>query len=297
MRTDGDTWDIVHSVGRTALGVATFRALESERPEPLIVDEFARWFVEASGDAHFIGLLADPSPLEEVPFFFPGFMGLRTRFFDDHFAAAAAAGVTQAVIVAAGLDARAYRLHWPAGATVYEVDRASVLDFKAAVLTARGARANADRRPVAVDLRDDWPAALRAAGFEPSLPTAWSAEGLLPYLPGAAHDALFERIDALSATGSRIAVDGIGGGADIKRLLALQDKYFRDRNPFGDLDVAALFYDDTRTDPVSRLTDHGWTVRGVTVRELADDYGVRVPDLPDDLADLESRAAYLTAAR
>ncbi len=197
MRTDGDSWDIVSSVGLTALGVATFRALETVRPDALIQDDFARWFVEAAGEPHFTGLLADPSSLGDVPV--SGFMGSRTRFFDEFFSTATSAGVSQAVILAAGLDARAYRLDWPTGTTVFEVDQPQVLEFKEEVLADHGARAKADRRPVAVDLRDDWPAALHAAGFDPGKPTAWSVEGLLAYLPGAAHDALFERIDQLSS--------------------------------------------------------------------------------------------------
>lgn len=296
MRTDGDTWDIVSSVGLTALGVATFRALETARPDALIRDECARWFVEAAGESHFTGLLADPSPLENTPFFFPGFMGLRTRFFDDFFTSAATAGIRQAVIVAAGLDARAYRLDWPAGTTVYEVDQPKVLEFKGEVLAEHGARAKADRRAVAVDLREDWPAALVAAGFDPARPTAWSTEGLLPYLPGAAHDALFERIDELSGPGSRLAVDGFGAGTDIKRFAELREKYFP-QNPFGDMDIAELFYQDERADPVQWLTGRGWTVSLANPLELAADYGRPVPELPEDLADLTRKSTYLTAVK
>ncbi|SEM37145.1 methyltransferase, TIGR00027 family [Rhodococcus maanshanensis] len=296
MRTDGDTWDIVSSVGRTALGVATFRALESERPDPLITDGFARWFVEAAGDEHFTGLLADPSPLEAMPFFFPGFMGVRTRFFDEYFTAATAEGVGQAVILAAGLDARAYRLDWAPDVTVFEVDQPKVLDFKSGVLDGHGARPKVDRLPVAVDLREDWPAALEAAGFDPGRPCAWSAEGLLPYLPGAAHDALFERIDGLSAPGSRIALDGFGSATDVRRFLALRDKYFGGKS-FGDIDVEALFYDDERADPAQWLTEHGWTVQRFSPVELTTGYGVEVPDLPDDLVELAQTPAYLTATK
>ncbi|UTT51090.1 class I SAM-dependent methyltransferase [Rhodococcus gordoniae] len=71
--------------------MATFRALESDRLQALITDEFARWFVEAAGESHFTGLLVDPFPLEDTPFFFPGFMGIRTRFFDEFFLSAATA--------------------------------------------------------------------------------------------------------------------------------------------------------------------------------------------------------------
>ncbi|MFC9790738.1 class I SAM-dependent methyltransferase [Rhodococcus sp. NPDC127528] len=296
MRTDGDNWDIVSSVGRTALGVATFRALESVRPDALVKDEFARWFVDAAADPHFVGLLADPSPLEDTPFFFPGFMGIRTKFFDDFFLSAVSAGVSQAVILAAGLDARAYRLDWPAGTTVFEVDQPKVLEFKREVLVDHGAHPKADRRPVAVDLREDWPAALAASGFDPGRSSAWSAEGLLPYLPGAAHDALFERIDGLSAPGSRLAVDGFGNGADLRRFAALREKYFP-VNPFGDMDVAELFYEDERADPARWLTGHGWSVEHFALLELAADYGVEVPQLPEDLADLSTRSTYVTAVK
>ncbi|MBF6466868.1 class I SAM-dependent methyltransferase [Nocardia beijingensis] len=296
MRTEGDVWDIVSSVGLTALGVATFRALEAASPDPLIRDEYAPLFVAASGHPHFTELLADPSPLDGIPLV-PGFMGFRTKFFDDFFSAAAATGLRQAVIVAAGLDARAHRLDWPAGTTVFEIDQPKVLEFKERVLTEHGARPKADRRTVAVDLRDDWPAALRAAGFDPGAPTAWSAEGLLPYLPGAAQDRLFQHIDELSAPGSRLAVESFVAGADVKRFASIEAKYFDRYNPFGDVDPAELFYDDERADPAQWLADHGWSVRCFSPSELAASYGRSVPDLPDDLDDLWRQPRLLIAER
>ena len=125
-------------------------------------------------------------------------MGVRTRFFDEFFLAAANDGIRQAVILASGLDARAYRLPWPAGTTVFEIDQARVIEFKSDTLAEIGATPTADRRAVPVDLRHDWPAALRAAGYDPSKPTAWSAEGLLPFLPPDAQDRLLDNITALS---------------------------------------------------------------------------------------------------
>ncbi|MFD9669259.1 class I SAM-dependent methyltransferase [Rhodococcus sp. NPDC059968] len=295
MRTDGDSWDIVSSVGLTALGVAAFRALETVRPDALIQDDYAPWFVEAAGKPHFAGLLADPSSLGNVPFF-PGFMGIRTKFFDEFFLSAAAAGVPQAVILAAGLDARAYRLDWPLGTTVFEVDQPKVLEFKGEVLAEHAARAKTERRPVAVDLRGDWSAALGTAGFEAGTPTAWSVEGLLPYLPGAAHDMLFERINELSATGSHVAVDNIGAGIDMRRFAAIRARQI-DEDPFGDIDVSELFYGDERADPAQWLTEHGWSVRCSNPLELAASYGRPVPELPDELADLSERATYVTAVK
>ena len=94
-------------------------------------------------------------------------MAVRTKFFDEFFLDATKAGIKQAVILASGLDSRAYRLTWPAGTVVYEVDQPQVIEFKTRTLAELGAAPTADRRVVAIDLRDDWPAALRAAGFDP----------------------------------------------------------------------------------------------------------------------------------
>ena len=121
-------------------------------------------------------------------------IAVRTRYFDDFFAEATAAGIRQAVILASGLDTRAYRLDWPDGTVVYEIDQPQVIEFKTRTLADLGAAPSADRRTVGIDLRDDWPAALRAAGFDPTQPTAWIAEGLLVYLPPEAQDRLFDNI-------------------------------------------------------------------------------------------------------
>ncbi|MFE9319866.1 class I SAM-dependent methyltransferase [Nocardia sp. NPDC052278] len=298
MRTDGDSWDIVTSVGLTALGVATFRALETLDPEPMIHDEFAAWFVEAAGEPHFLQTLEEPASAGAGGLF-GRFMGVRTRFFDEFFAAAWQQGVRQAVILASGLDARSYRLDWPAGMVVYEIDQPRVLEFKDRVLAEHGAVATADRRALAVDLRDDWPAALTTAGFDPGRPAAWSAEGLLPFLPGSAHDALFERIDALSEPGSCVAADDFGRGMD-QRHFDMEEKFFGP-NPFGNLNVHDLWYDDARAEPGDWLSRHDWSVHRVSPFDLAATYGRPITDLPTDLpAELLDRlqqAAYISAEK
>ena len=111
--------------------------------------------------------------------------------------------------MAAGLDARAYRLPWPDGTVVFEVDQPDVIEFKTKTLAELGAKPTADRRTVAIDLRDDWPQALLDTGFNPNSPTAWIAEGLLIYLPPQAQDLLFDNINELSAPGSRLATEHI----------------------------------------------------------------------------------------
>lgn len=295
MRTDGDEWDIVTGVGLTALGVATFRALESGAPDPLIHDSYAEMFVRAAGEPNFLDVMADPPTLAGAPLV-PGFMGIRTKFFDEFFLSAVEDGIAQAVILAAGLDARAYRLDWPPGTIVYEIDQPDVLEFKNRVLAEHAATPRAERRTVAVDLRSDWPAALAAAGADPAAPTAWSAEGLLPYLPGAAQDALFAHIGELSPAGSRIAVETVPPGAASSGFTKIAAKYL-DKNPFGDIDPAELFYSDDRADPEQWLRSHGWSVHAAAPAELAAAYGVLLPELPEELEQHWQRHRYLSAVR
>lgn len=219
MRTEGDSWDITTSVGSTALFVATARALEAQKSDPLVVDPYAEAFCRAVGGSWadvLDGKLPDHK-LKSTDFgeHFVNFQGARTKYFDEYFRRAAAAGARQVVILAAGLDSRAYRLPWPDGTTVFELDRPQVLDFKREVLASHGAQPRALRREIAVDLRDDWPQALRDSGFDAAAPSAWIAEGLLIYLPATAQERLFTGIDALAGRRSHVAVeDGAPMGPD-----------------------------------------------------------------------------------
>jgi methyltransferase (TIGR00027 family) len=202
------------------------------------------------------------------------YQAVRTHFFDAYFAAAAAAGIRQVVILAAGLDSRAYRLDWPDGTVVYELDLPKVLEYKAETLAGHGATPVADRRPVPVDLRHDWPQALRDAGFDAAAPTAWLAEGLLPFLPGAAQEAMFASIEALSGSGSRAAVEIFGVDEEKRReaeekwqeLRAKRQARGKDTsfNPFD------LWFDDEgRPDCAGWFAAHGRTPRTVNAREEA----------------------------
>lgn len=211
MRSEGDSWDITTSVGMTALRVAAARALEARKPDPVAVDPYAEVFCRAAGgdwQAVVEGNLPDHRLLtSDFGEHFVNYQGARTRYFDDYFRRVAEAGVRQVVILAAGLDSRAYRLDWPDGTTIFELDQPQVLAFKSYVLSQRGIRPTAERREVAVDLREDWPAALVASGFDPARPSAWIAEGVLVYLPGDAQEQLFTGIDGLAALGSHLAVE------------------------------------------------------------------------------------------
>ncbi len=272
-----EQWDIVTGVGMTALGVAAGRALETQRPDALITDPYAHSFVEAA-DAP-VPIPTSPQDLETEAWkddvlwsSMADYLGVRSRFFDRFFAQAAADGIEQVVLLAAGLDARAFRLEWPAGCDLFEVDQPKVLEFKDGVLDARGARPGCRRRTVPVDLRDDWSAALRAAGFDPGRPTAWLAEGLLPYLPADAERNLFERIRELSAPGSRLAVEQVD--SDIRTLMDEED--MRHAADQMGVDMSALWHADAKEDPERVLTDLGWTVRSDTAADVAGEYGRRL---------------------
>ena len=224
LRSDDDHWDIVSSVGYTALLVAGWRALHAVSPQPLVRDEYAKLFIAASQDPYLAGVLANPgTSVDETAF--PRLYGVQTRFFDDFFSSAGEAGIRQAVIVAAGLDSRAYRLEWPDGTTIFEVDLPKVLEFKARVLNEQGATARARRSEVAADLRTDWPTPLKAAGFDPQIASAWSVEGILPYLTDDAQTTLFTRISELCAPGSRVAVGALGTRLGHDRLEALEAEH------------------------------------------------------------------------
>jgi len=284
VRTDDDSWDLASSVGATATMVAAARAIASRAEHPLIDDPFAEPLVRAVGVDLLTRLAAgDVTPSDLGADTERGLrrmvdnMAVRTMFFDDFFLDAAEAGVKQAVILASGLDSRAYRLPWPAGTMVFEIDQPDVIAFKSHTLAELGARPTAGRRAVAVDLRDVWPTALKEAGFDPALPTAWSAEGLLGYLPPDAQDRLLDAITALSAPGSRFATESAPTLAEadhdvIREQMQKSANQWREHG--FDLDLAELIYLGDRNEAEAYLTDHGWQLTGSTIRELFDAHGL-----------------------
>lgn len=292
-RTDNDSWEITQSVGATALGVAAARAAETESENPLINDPFARVFVDAAGKGMW-SIYADPALLAKAGEIEPDlrarlqlmvdFMATRTAFFDEFFLGAADAGVRQVVILAAGLDARSWRLPWPDGTVVYELDQPKVLEFKSNTLREHGAKPTARLVNVPIDLRQDWPKALREAGFDASRPAVWSAEGLVRYLPAQAQDLLFERIDSLSAAGSRLASNVPDSGfTDPERVRRQREDMRRMRAAAAELveaeitDFDDLWYPEERTPVGGWLRERGWDVATATFSELMARYGRRIP--------------------
>jgi methyltransferase (TIGR00027 family) len=305
-RTDNDTWDLASGVGATATGVAVGRALASRVPNALIDDPFAEPLVRAVGVDFFTRLAAgelDPAEVDGHAEFgmerMRDMMAIRTRFFDEFFLEAANSGIHQAVILASGLDARAYRLPWPAGTTVFEVDQPQVVEFKTTTLEKLGAAPTAELRTVAVDLRHDWPAALRQAGLDPAKQTAWSAEGLLPFLPPEAQDALLDNIALLSAPGSRLATENLPDASQSVPMMAerIREATERWREHGFDVEMTDLWYAGDRHDVVAYLNSHGWTASATGAVDLIAAEGFSLRE--DDHAGESTFAAlgYVTATR
>ncbi len=269
-RTDDDSWDITESVGATALGVAWARSQEATSDCPLFTDPYAEVFVE---EAIARGWQSPQRHMAERIRSIAGYAASRTKWFDEFFISAGAGGIEQAVILAAGLDARAWRLPWNDGSAVYEIDQPKVLAFKTQTLHTRGSDPAIRYVPVPIDLRQDWPKALQDAGFDPSEPTAWAAEGLLPYLPAAGQDLLFERITDLSARGSRVGVEAFGAGFFDPDYLASRRERVRQMRedagvPDDTPDVADLWFIEDRTEVTDWFTDHGWDVSAIHAADL-----------------------------
>jgi methyltransferase (TIGR00027 family) len=287
-RAHDDNWDLASSVGATATMVAAGRAMASKDPRGLINDPFAEPLVRAVGLDLFTKMMDGELDLSSVESVSPtrlqaitDGMAVRTKYFDDYFINAAQTGVRQMVILASGLDSRAYRLPWPAGTTVYEIDQPQVIEFKTTTLAGIGAAPTATRRTIPIDLRQDWPAALTAAGLDTTAPTAWLAEGLLIYLPPEAQDRLFDNITALSAPGSTVATEFVPSIIDFDPdRVSQMATTFREHGL--DMDMASLVYTGQRNHVVDYLKGNGWDAEGVTRAELFRRNGIDAPAVEDD---------------
>ncbi|HEY0359900.1 MAG TPA: SAM-dependent methyltransferase [Mycobacteriales bacterium] len=261
--------------GMNAVGAAAVRAAENRRGDRLFTDPLAEAFVAAAGRpwrfpakeeaaaAPFWTMLADT-------------MAVRTRFFDEYLALASATGIRQVVVLAAGLDTRAYRLPWPRTVRLWELDRPDVVRFKEQVLTATGALPACRRMSLGTDLRGDWPAMLRRGGFDPDQPTAWLVEGLLVYLTAAEADLLLGRVGELSTPDSRLGLSVAGRamldpGARPAVLDALGDYSAR---------VGTAWRSGFSADPTEWLAGHGWTARTYDPVRRGAAYGRRIAGIP-----------------
>jgi methyltransferase (TIGR00027 family) len=257
--------DAPTGVGTTALGVAGARALESQREDRLFEDPLAGAFLAAAGWQR-----PDPADLEAGRRGRLGAMAAwvvtRTRFLDDLLLDAAGDGVRQVVLLGAGLDSRAFRLPWPDGTRLFELDHPEMLAFKQRVVDEEGARPTAERITIPVDLREDWVGALRKAGFDDRAPSAWVVEGLLVYLDEEAVDRVMREITSLSAPGSRMGLTASSKGSI--------DSW---RETVGE-EISALWISAMPTDPAAWLDGYGWTAHAYDSRDRMRAYGRPAPD-------------------
>lgn len=303
-RTNDDTWDLATSVGATATMVAAARAIATD--EGAIDDPFAGPLVRAVGvdflTSWATGELTAADLDDEGTAWglgqMPAAMAARTRYFDQFFADAAAAGIRQAVILASGLDARAYRLDWPADMTVFEIDQPAVIEFKTTTLAGLAAEPTANLRTVAVDLREDWPTALEAAGFDPDKPSAWIAEGLFGYLPPEAQDRLLDAVTALGAPGSRLASEAVPDMTDVdpeetrERMREATAKW---REHGFDLDFSELGFQGERHDVGEYLDARGWTSVATPMAQLLASHGFDEIPETDDARQTMNGVTYYTS--
>ncbi|OBH90065.1 SAM-dependent methyltransferase [Mycobacterium sp. E2989] len=278
---------VTAAFGAAARAVATNRGLLNDPfAEPLVraagVDQLARvidddrFAAEDAGGPRFLDLCA-----------------AHTRFVDEFVADAVRGGLRQVVLLVSGLDTRPYRLWWPPGTTLYEVDRPEVLDFKAEVLRGQGAELAASRRGVGVDLHQDWPAALRRVGFDATAPSVWVAEQLLiGYLTPALQDRVLQGVTAMSAAGSRLAADHMPTWTP---LLLEAERSFVDgwRRHGLDIDLASLTHPGRYHYVPEYLGANGWAVVQRGVGDLLGAMGLPAPAR----GGTEFVPEYLTATR
>jgi methyltransferase (TIGR00027 family) len=259
----------VTGVSRTAIGVAWLRWQEADHPDPLFKDPYAGAFLSAARDVVPRDTVR-AGRRDSAAAIFGLHVVLRTRFYDDYLVAVTGAGVDQVVLLAAGLDARAFRLAWPPGVRLFELDLPELLTFKERVLDDRNAKPGCDRVVLPVDLREDWPARLVEAGFDPSRPTAWLIEGLLIYLSAEEATTLLSRLDGVSSPGSQVSCEHRDSVAN--SILA-KARASREMD-----EVTALWKGGLGEDLAGWLRGRGWRVDTHDGATLADRHGRSHPE-------------------
>lgn len=305
-RTNDDSWDLATSVGATATMVAAARAVATKAGQ--LDDQFAEPLVRAVGVDFLTQWATGELDIDDFEVAgagwglaqMPAAMAARTRYFDAFFSEAAEAGIRQAVILASGLDARAYRLNWPAGTTVFEIDQPEVIEFKTTTLEGLGAHPKTALRTVAIDLREDWQSALLAAGFDAGKPSAWIAEGLFGYLPPEAQDRLLDAVTSLSAPGSRLGSEAVPNIGDVdydaarEKMREATDKW---REHGFDLDFSELGFEGERHEVGEYLEARGWQSVGTPMSDLLVANGFPAVPQADDDGPTMNGVVYYTSKR
>ena len=281
-RSDADSWNLSASVGATATMVAAARAAASKRASPVMQDPLAEALVCAVGAEPFAQLARGTLDFGDLGSgWMPDEFAARACFYDSFLTRSSGYGIRQIVILASGLDTRAYRLTWPSEATIYEVDQPEVVAFKEAALSHLGATPAAQLCFVGIDLRDDWPFILQRKGFNAKVPTAWIAEGLLlGYLRADDQDRLLSRITSLSAPLSRLALDHIPTSSESiePRLRVLAE---RSRERGFEIAFGSPTFASARNNAKDVLRENGWFTGACTRTDIHRLAGLPAPTLED----------------
>jgi methyltransferase (TIGR00027 family) len=268
-------------VGETALGAAMMRAEEATRRDRLFDDPLAALFLAAAPDPFPDGPDPDDPEIAALKDAFQTNVAIRTRFYDEFLRSAVHAGCRQVVLLAAGLDTRAFRLDWPRDVRLFELDLPEVLSFKNGVLADSNATPRCTRIPVAVDLREDWPAVITQAGIDTRQPVAWTVEGLLAYLTDADAVRLLARVSDLSSQASRLALETARAADDATLSRAGNVEALEQ--------IATMWQGGPRRDPGEWLAERGWHVERLERAALAQAYGRPIAD--------QSTGGFLTATK
>jgi methyltransferase (TIGR00027 family) len=275
------TDDKLSGVGETAIGAAMMRAHESARTDRLFDDPYAVAFVSAVPDAFAEGPDPGDPEIAALADAFRTHIAIRTRFYDDYLRTACTHGCQQVVVLAAGLDARAFRLDWPDDVRLFELDLPEVLSFKDTVLAELHATPRCTRITVSIDLREEWPIALTDAGFDANLPSAWTAEGLLAYLSDDEAVRLLTYVSELSSPNSHLALE-TSRIADDATLSHARELPALDQ-------IATMWRGGLQQGAADWLEQHGWQVERRYRASLSASYGRPAPDA--------STGGFLTATR
>lgn len=230
----------IHPLSATAFWTASVRAMESARADRLIDDPWAEALAGKEGAAW----IAQRSTESVLP------IVLRTRYFDDFLRRITSDnGIRQVVLLAAGLDTRAFRLGLPSQTQCFELDQSAVLAYKERVLSKNNAHPTCVRHVLSVDLTGSWREPLIEAGFKPQTPAAWLLEGFLFYLPNDAITHILNQVTRLAAPGSWLGFDIINSVTLnhplTKRWLEMQAQ-------------AGAPWIGTLDDPIGFLAERGW---------------------------------------
>ncbi|MET9231944.1 SAM-dependent methyltransferase [Lentzea sp. NPDC003310] len=263
-------------VARTAVLIAAARANEQRHDDRLFDDPLAAKLVEAAGSAN---------DLNGVRTLAGDHFVLRTRYFDDELLDTPR---PQVVIMAAGLDTRAFRLQWPPGTTVFELDLPEMVEFKEDALRDQHAQPTCERVAVPCDLRDDWATALIRAGLDPKKPTAWLLEGLFMFLPPDAGERLLYWVSALSARGSTLALEHVNRAfRDLPQMKPVHQRF----------DALDARWQSDVEDPVEWLDGYGWAAAVTHQVDLAARHDRAVPAITDPRRVGDARIWLVSAVR